>query len=150
MSRFSLVPVNLQSLTAAPTTPTLQAGDLYYNSTNSTLNVYNGSAWIGIGGPNGTAGTIAALGAQAAGTSNLYARADHVHPTTGVVLTSTVTAKGDLIAATASGAVTNLPVGANNLVLTADSTQTTGMKWAAVSGAAVDDPITTGFLLGGM
>jgi hypothetical protein len=30
---------------------------------------------------NSTAGTIAANGTQAAGTSNLYARADHVHPT---------------------------------------------------------------------
>lgn len=34
-----------------------------------------------LGQGNSTAGTIAMNGAQAAGTSNLYARADHVHPT---------------------------------------------------------------------
>jgi hypothetical protein len=40
-----------------------------------------------------------------------------------------VDAKGDIIAATASDTVTRLAVGANNLVLTADSAETTGLKW---------------------
>ena len=49
---------------------------------------------------------------------------------------STVTAKGDLIAATASGAVSNLAVGTNGQVLTAASGQTTGLQWATpVSGS---------------
>ena len=46
---------------------------------------------------------------------------------------STVTTKGDLIAATASATVTRVAVGANNTVLTADSTTASGIKWAAVS-----------------
>jgi hypothetical protein len=46
---------------------------------------------------------------------------------------STVTAKGDLIAATSSGAVSRVGVGANGTVLTADSTQSTGLKWSTVS-----------------
>jgi hypothetical protein len=41
----------------------------------------------------------------------------------------TVSAKGDLLAATASGALTNVAVGANGLVLVADSTQASGVKW---------------------
>jgi hypothetical protein len=44
-----------------------------------------------------------------------------------------VDAKGDLIAATAADTVSRLAVGANNTVLTADSTAATGLKWAAAS-----------------
>ena len=41
-----------------------------------------------------------------------------------------VDAKGDIIAATAADAVARLAVGANDTVLTADSTTATGLKWA--------------------
>jgi hypothetical protein len=43
---------------------------------------------------------------------------------------STVTTKGDILAATASATVTRLGIGANDTVLTADSTTATGLKWA--------------------
>jgi hypothetical protein len=42
-----------------------------------------------------------------------------------------VDAKGDIIAATAADSVTRLAVGANDTVLTADSSTATGLKWAA-------------------
>jgi len=48
-----------------------------------------------------------------------------------------VDAKGDLIVATGNDSPNRLAVGANNLVLTADSAQATGVKWAA------PDPLTT-------
>jgi len=41
-----------------------------------------------------------------------------------------VDAKGDIIAATAADTVSRLAVGANDTVLTADSTAATGLKWA--------------------
>ena len=43
---------------------------------------------------------------------------------------ATLTAKGDTYIATASGVVTRLAVGTNDQVLTADSTQAKGVKWA--------------------
>jgi hypothetical protein len=51
----------------------------------------------------------------------------------GAVAKSIVDAKGDLIAATAADTVSRLAVGTNGQVLTADSAEATGMKWAASS-----------------
>lgn len=48
-------------------------------------------------------------------------------------------AKGDLIAATAADTASRLAVGSNGQVLTADSTASTGIKWA--------DPVTGGMTL---
>jgi len=44
-----------------------------------------------------------------------------------------VDAKGDIIAASAADTVSRLAVGANDTVLTADSTTSTGLKWATVA-----------------
>lgn len=53
----------------------------------------------------------------------------------GSVATDTIfTAKGDIPVGTGSSASAALPVGTNGQVLTADSTQTTGVKWSTVAG----------------
>jgi len=48
-----------------------------------------------------------------------------------------VDAKGDLIAATAADTVSRIGVGANGTVLTADSAESTGLKWATPAGGKV-------------
>lgn len=48
-----------------------------------------------------------------------------------------INAKGDLLVGTAADAVSRLGVGANDTVLTADSAQATGVKWAAISAPAL-------------
>ena len=44
MSRLALTPTNVPSSATAISTPTLRAGDLYYN-TSTGLMVYDGSNW---------------------------------------------------------------------------------------------------------
>jgi hypothetical protein len=70
ISGFS--PLASPALTGTPTAPTAST------STNTTQLAT--TAFV-LGQGNSTAGTIAMNGTQAAGTSSLYARADHIHPT---------------------------------------------------------------------
>lgn len=55
----------------------------------------------------------------------------------GRVSKSTLTAKGDLYVATASGVVTRIAVGADNTFLKANSGATEGVSWASPSGSAL-------------
>lgn len=50
---------------------------------------------------------------------------------TGSVAKAIIDAKGDLLVGSANDAVDNLTVGSNDHILTADSAQTLGIKWAA-------------------
>jgi len=70
---------------------------------------------------------------------------------------STLTTKGDMYVATASATVARQPVGTFGQVLTADSSQTNGIKWAdpvqgvksyIISNPSIEDGTTTGFSLG--
>ncbi len=49
-----------------------------------------------------------------------------------------VDSKGDMFVATGDDTVGKLSVGANNTVLTADSTQTGGVKWGAIDFASAE------------
>jgi hypothetical protein len=91
-----------------------------------------------------TTSNPAALAAAAApGTATNVARLDHVHPfptpsDIGAVGNALIAnSKGALITSTGS-VVDDLTVGTDGHVLTADSTQTLGIKWAAVGGGKDD------------
>ena len=82
------------------------------------------------------AGTTGIAHTAGASVKHVLTSDDLTFYTTGVatadaaVPEAVATAKGDILVASASGVVDNLAVGTNNQVLTADSTQTLGVKWA--------------------
>jgi hypothetical protein len=86
--------------------------------------------------------SVSVGGAAAAGDGPAYAREDHVH-----ALSLGLTTKGDLL--TRSGAAySRLGVGANGFVLTADSGEPTGLKWAASAAGSSDDAMAFAFFMG--
>lgn len=96
-----------------PSSPT--NGQIWYESDTGKTFVYYDSFWVEIVGSTGAQGPTGAEGG-----------------------TTTLTTKGDLLTRSAS-AVSRLPVGATNgHVLTVDSAETSGMKWAAAVGGMTE------------
>jgi len=151
--------VNLPRYSSAPSTPS--EADLYYNTSDDKIYVYTGAAWVEVGSGAGGSGvfyqssepsspsdgdiwidsddevasvtsitdststTSSTVAASATAVKSAYDLAAAAVPK------SLVDVKGDLIAATAADTVARLPVGTNTYVLTADSAEATGLKWAA-------------------
>jgi hypothetical protein len=76
MSRKSLVPVNVPALASAPSTPTLRAGDLYFNTTDSTLYSHNGTAWAASGGGGSSSITVSDTAPASPGAGDLWFKSD--------------------------------------------------------------------------
>lgn len=79
--------------------------------------------------------------------ATLLARlAAHTHTDPTVLLSTLLDAKGDLLVATTADTVARLPVGTDDQVLMADSTQTPGIRWATfvrLGGASIATVETT-------
>lgn len=48
MSRLALTPTNVPASATDISTPTLRAGDLYFNTATNSLMVYSGSTWLAV------------------------------------------------------------------------------------------------------
>jgi len=112
-------------------------GDITGVTASSPLTGGGTSGAITLGILSGTTSNLGAvqLSDSTSSTSTTLAATANAVKTTydlanGAVAKSIVDAKGDLIAATAADTVSRLGVGSNGTVLTADSAEATGLKWA--------------------
>ena len=109
---------------AAITSP--QEGQFAYTKDTNGLWYYDGAAWVASGAAGDIEGVTAGTGISGGGTSGTVTITNS--------MATTIDAKGDLIGGTGADTFARLAVGANDTVLTADSSTATGLKWAAPAG----------------
>jgi len=148
------------SVTVSDTPPASPStGDLWFESDTSRTYVYYDSFWIEIGGvaPGATVSDTAPASPVSGqvwfnslngGTYVYYSGA---WAEVGAVpvnnLLNLLDAKGDLFVGSADNTAAKLTVGANNYVLTADSSATYGVKWAAIPPSGGLSTTTEGALM---
>jgi hypothetical protein len=103
-----------------------QEGQFAFTKDNNSLWYYTGSAWAASGATGDIEGVTAGVGISGGGTSGTVTITNS--------MATAIDAKGDLVVGTGADTFSRLAVGTNNYVLTADSAEATGMKWAAAAG----------------
>jgi hypothetical protein len=111
---------------AAVTAPA--EGNFAFTKDTNGLWYYDGAAWVASGATGDIEGVTAGTGISGGGTSGTVTITNS--------MATAIDAKGDLIGGTGADTFARLAVGANDTVLTADSTAATGLKWAAVAGGS--------------
>ncbi len=109
---------------AAITSP--QEGQFAYTKDTNGLWYYSGSAWVSSGATGDIEGVSAGVGISGGGTSGTVTVTNS--------MATAIDAKGDLIVGTGADTFSRLAVGTNTYILTADSAEATGLKWAAPAG----------------
>ena len=127
MGGVTLAAGNVDIFTVAIDPDTVNEEIVYVTQVSGdTLTIVRGQAGTGTAGVSGIAHTAGATIKHVLTSSDLIYFNTAIQP-------STLTAKGDIYAASAAGAVGRVAVGTNGQVLTADSSQTRGLAWTTVS-----------------
>ena len=105
-----------------------QEGQFAFTKDNNSLWYYTGSAWVASGATGDIEGITAGVGISGGGTSGTVTITNS--------MATAIDAKGDLVPGTGADTFSRLAVGANGTVLTADSAESTGMKWASAAAPA--------------
>jgi hypothetical protein len=100
-------------------------GQFAFTKDTNGLWYYDGAAWVASGATGDIEGVTAGIGISGGGTSGTVTITNS--------MATAIDAKGDLVAGTGADAFSRIAVGANNTVLTADSSTATGLKWGTVS-----------------
>jgi hypothetical protein len=110
-------------------TSVLAEGMVSYLQDTNAVEVYNGSAWVGVSGGGDVTEVQAGTGISvASGTGPI--------PVVTNTMATAVDAKGDLIVGTGADTFSRLAVGGTNgHTLQVDSSTSTGLKWAAAAAA---------------
>jgi hypothetical protein len=123
----TLAPGNVDIFTVAIDVDTVNEEIVYVTGVSGdTLTISRGQAGTGTPGVSGIAHNAGASIKHVLTSSDLIYFNTAIQP-------STLTAKGDIYAASASGVVGRVGVGTNGQVLTADSSQTRGLGWSTIS-----------------
>jgi len=127
MGGVTLAPGNVDIFTVAIDVDTINEEIVYVTQVSGdTLTISRGQAGTGTPGVSGIAHSAGATIKHVLTSSDLIYFNTAIQP-------DTLTAKGDIYAASASATVGRVAVGTNGQVLTADSSQTRGLAWTTVS-----------------
>ena len=129
---------NTTARNAAVTSP--QEGNFAFTKDTNSLWYYDGAAWVASGATGDIEGVTAGIGISGGGTSGTVTVTNS--------MATAIDAKGDLVAGTGADTFAKLTVGANNTVLTADSAEATGLKWATAAAGGGMTLISTTSLSG--
>jgi hypothetical protein len=104
-----------------------QEGQFAFTKDTNSLWYYTGSAWAASGATGDIEGVTAGTGISGGGTSGTVTITNS--------MATAIDAKGDLVVGTGADAFSRLAVGTNGQVLTVDSAEATGLKYATPAAA---------------